>query len=203
MGFSRQECWSRLPCPPAGDLPDPGIETASLTSPALAGRFFTTSATWDWGTHKTHCVKMTCDALSGEPRKSEKTYRGRSNLCDLGRIMQQFWASISLVAQTVKNLPAMQKTWVRSLCWGSTEQLTHSPLSSGVDVNLSALISNCETVIKYCIGRVMWSMQYIMQRRMFWYPQSDWNFFHFFPLRGNMQCSYCSSYRERLNSSLG
>ena len=31
-----------LPCPPPGDLPDPGIEPAPLRSPALAGRFFTT-----------------------------------------------------------------------------------------------------------------------------------------------------------------
>ena len=45
--FSRQEYWSELQCPPPGDLPDPGIEPASLTSPALAGRFFTTSATWE------------------------------------------------------------------------------------------------------------------------------------------------------------
>ena len=30
MGFSRQEYWSRLPCPPPGDLPDPGIEPDSL-----------------------------------------------------------------------------------------------------------------------------------------------------------------------------
>ena len=45
MGFSRQEYWSGLPCPPPGDLPDPGIEPASLTSSALAGRFFTPSAT--------------------------------------------------------------------------------------------------------------------------------------------------------------
>uniref|UniRef100_G3N0Q5 LY6/PLAUR domain containing 6 n=1 Tax=Bos taurus TaxID=9913 RepID=G3N0Q5_BOVIN len=36
MGFSRQEYWSGLPCPPPGDLPDPGIEPESLTSPALA-----------------------------------------------------------------------------------------------------------------------------------------------------------------------
>ncbi|KAM9681228.1 cilia- and flagella-associated protein 100 isoform 3-T4 [Dama dama] len=35
MGFSRQEYWSRLPFPPPGDLPDPGIKPASLTSPAL------------------------------------------------------------------------------------------------------------------------------------------------------------------------
>ena len=47
MGFSRQEYWSRLPCPPPGDLPDPGIEPMSLMSPALAGGFFTTSATWE------------------------------------------------------------------------------------------------------------------------------------------------------------
>ena len=44
MGFSRQEYWSGLPCPPPGDLPDPGIEPASPVSPALAGGFFTTSA---------------------------------------------------------------------------------------------------------------------------------------------------------------
>ena len=46
MGFSRPEYWSGLPVPPPGDLPDPGMETASLVSPASAGRFFTTSATW-------------------------------------------------------------------------------------------------------------------------------------------------------------
>ena len=47
MGFSRQEYWHRLPCPPPGDLTDPGIEAASLMSPALGGGFFTTSATWE------------------------------------------------------------------------------------------------------------------------------------------------------------
>ena len=30
-GFSRQEYWSELPCPPPGDLPDPGIEPRSPT----------------------------------------------------------------------------------------------------------------------------------------------------------------------------
>ena len=47
MGFFRQEYWSGLVCPPPGDLPDPGFEPKSLMSPALAGRFFTTSATWE------------------------------------------------------------------------------------------------------------------------------------------------------------
>ena len=39
MGFSRPEYWSGLPCPPPGDLPDPGIELPSLISPVLAGTF--------------------------------------------------------------------------------------------------------------------------------------------------------------------
>ena len=42
----RQEYWSGLPCLPPGDLPDPGIKPESLMSPALAGGFFTTSASW-------------------------------------------------------------------------------------------------------------------------------------------------------------
>ena len=45
--FSRQEYWSGLPCSPPGDLPDPGIEPMSLSSPAMAGGFFTPSATWE------------------------------------------------------------------------------------------------------------------------------------------------------------
>ena len=43
--FSRQEHWSGLPFTPPGDLPNPGMEPMSLMSPALAGRFFTTSTT--------------------------------------------------------------------------------------------------------------------------------------------------------------
>ena len=40
VGFSRQEDWSGLPCPPPGDLPNPGIEAVSIMSPALAGGSF-------------------------------------------------------------------------------------------------------------------------------------------------------------------
>ena len=68
MGFSRQEYWSGLPCPPPWDVPDPGIEPTSLMSPASSGMFFTTRATWT-----------------------------------------------SVVAQLVKNPPAMWETWVWSL----------------------------------------------------------------------------------------
>ena len=45
MGFSRQDYWSGLSGSPPGNLPNPGIEPKSLMSPALAGGFFTTSAT--------------------------------------------------------------------------------------------------------------------------------------------------------------
>ena len=44
MGFFRQEYWGYLP---PGDLPDPGIEPMSLTTPELPDRFFTTSTTWE------------------------------------------------------------------------------------------------------------------------------------------------------------
>ena len=49
MGFRRQKYWSGLPVPTPRDLPNPGIEPASLASPTLAGRFFflTTGTTWE------------------------------------------------------------------------------------------------------------------------------------------------------------
>ena len=46
-GFSSQEYWRGLQCPPPGHVPNPGIKPVSLRSPALAGRFFTTIATWE------------------------------------------------------------------------------------------------------------------------------------------------------------
>ena len=46
VGFSRQEYWSGLPCPLPGYLLNSGIEPRSFMSSALAGGFFTTSATW-------------------------------------------------------------------------------------------------------------------------------------------------------------
>ena len=46
IDFSRQEYWSVLPFPTIEDLMHPGIESVSLVSPALAGRFFTPGANW-------------------------------------------------------------------------------------------------------------------------------------------------------------
>ena len=82
MGFSRQEYWSGLPFPSPRDLPDPGIEPTSPMSLVLAGRSFTTSATWEAWEAYTHTHTHT------------HTHRA------------------SLVAPMVKKLPAMQETWV-------------------------------------------------------------------------------------------
>ena len=47
MGFPRQEYWCGLLYPPTGGPPDSEIKPTSLGSHAMAGRFFTTSATWE------------------------------------------------------------------------------------------------------------------------------------------------------------
>jgi len=47
-----------LPCPPPGDLLDPGIKTASLMSPTLGGKFFTTRTTGD-----ARCVLQNCENI--------------------------------------------------------------------------------------------------------------------------------------------
>ena len=51
MGFSKHEYWSGLSFPYPGDLPAPGLKPTSPTSLASAGRFLTTSTTWEvpWG----------------------------------------------------------------------------------------------------------------------------------------------------------
>ena len=49
-------------CLPPGDLPDPAIQPASSMSPALAGKFFTTSATWEARPLPPHIYVFTWDA---------------------------------------------------------------------------------------------------------------------------------------------
>ena len=56
MGFSRQAYWSGVSFPTPRDLPEPGIEPASLVSAALAGVFFTTSTTWEALHYECICV---------------------------------------------------------------------------------------------------------------------------------------------------
>ena len=114
MGFSRQEHWSGMPCPPPGDLPNPEIEPTSPTSPALADRFFTISVTWEvpnWILKGFKYKQPACN--SGDP--SSIPGSGRSAEEGIGYPLQ--YSGASLVAQLVKNPPAMWETWVWSLGW--------------------------------------------------------------------------------------
>ena len=78
MGFSRQEYWSGLWCPLLGDLPNPGIEPASLSSLAWAGGFFTTSTTWEAlsgiaaaaAAKSLQLCPTLCDPIDGSPQGS-------------------------------------------------------------------------------------------------------------------------------------
>ena len=72
MGLSRQEYWSGFLCPTPGDLHHPGIEPVSLMSPALAGRFFTTSASWE-----ALCLQF---------------YNGYKGIWELSHIVRGLWA---------------------------------------------------------------------------------------------------------------
>ena len=67
MGFSRQEYWSGLTCPPPGDLSNPGIEPTSLMSPALAGRFFITPATWEAQVLVAQSCLIVCNSMNCSP----------------------------------------------------------------------------------------------------------------------------------------
>ena len=68
IGFSRQEYWSGLPFPSARDLPDPGIQPASLEFPALADMWFGASAVDEW------------------PQKTSEVQSGFNNPKDIGGI---------------------------------------------------------------------------------------------------------------------
>ena len=76
LGFSRQEYWSGLQCPPPGDLPDPGVEPVTLAFPSSAGRFFTTSATLS-GSHTYNKMFILLDWHKNE-WKINSSHRGCS-----------------------------------------------------------------------------------------------------------------------------
>ena len=93
-------------------------------SPALAGGFFTTSATWGFPDSSVG-KESTCNA--GDP--SLIPGLGRSTGDRIGYPLQ--YSRASFVAQLVKNPPAIQETWVRSFGWKDPlekEKSTHSSI---------------------------------------------------------------------------
>ena len=131
MEFSRQEYWSGLPFSTPGDLPGPGIEPISPASPALAGRVFIIEppgkpkfrvylphiSKWAFqvsqGRRKSACSARDAGATGSIPGSGTShmlPLQGLSSLVNPSRPL-----GTSLMAQLVKNLPAMWETWVRSL----------------------------------------------------------------------------------------
>ena len=76
------------------DLPNPGKKPRSLLSPELAGRYFTTSTTWE------------------------------ARVCVCIKCMYMYMYIHSLVAQLIKDPPAMRKTWVEKIPWRRAWQPT-------------------------------------------------------------------------------
>ena len=102
MGFFRQEYWSGLLFPPPGHLLDPGTEPSSPVF-CIAGRL-----------------------LNTEPSKSGQSQGLRF------KFGFKLSAYLNLMAQLVKNLPAMWETWVQSLVW-------EDPLKKGMAVHSGIL----------------------------------------------------------------
>ena len=69
MEFSRQEYWSWLPCPPPGDLPNPGIEPTSPVAPALLANSLPLS---HWGSPSISHVYLSIEALNGKEKKTQQ-----------------------------------------------------------------------------------------------------------------------------------
>ena len=113
MGFSEEECWSGLPCSPQEDLPTQGCFLCLLhwqesSSPRSHREV--------WCSQYSFINHLTCMKISND--NSSLT----ADICHL--------YLFTLVTQMVKNLLAMQETWVWSLCW-------KEPLEEGVATHLS------------------------------------------------------------------
>ena len=123
-----------MPCPSPGDLPDPEIKPTSLTSPAWACGFFTTSATWE-------ALCCTVSVPGSSTGKKSACNAGIPGLVPgsgrspgEGTVSPLHYSWASLVAQVVKNPPALWDTRVPSLDWKDTLEegmATHSSILTG------------------------------------------------------------------------
>ena len=116
IGLSRQEYWSGLPIPPPGDLPGPGIEPRS---PALAGKFFTTSHLGSLHTHThTHTHTHSCSPLD------MKKHRMSSCLSvTIIKILLLFWRN-SLVSWILQHrCPEFKSQLYHLQNWGNLGKL--------------------------------------------------------------------------------
>ena len=134
LWFCRREYWSGLPFPSPGDLPDPGIKPESPalqadflkhTNEGIQGKLAYIHGIWCiWYMHWLLKIK---DGIS----VGQESTNWHGINWHMASVLKD-----SLVAQMVKNLPAIRETWVRSL--GPKDPLekeiaTHSCLENPVD----------------------------------------------------------------------
>ena len=129
MGLSRQEYWSGLPFHTQEDLPHPGIEPATLTSPALAGRFFTTSTPWEaqyyHGTSHLYFVPLKSSQTERTPKNTPsqnsppRTAGDKDHLC-LVCLMVNSAQSLSEVEGMLTGLLYFHFWW-KELWWEEAE----------------------------------------------------------------------------------
>ena len=128
MGFPKQEYRSGFPRSPPGDLPDPGIEPVSLMSPALIGRFFTTSASRkplsDCKLHSVHLPMYVAESTNTHICQFHLDYR----LCPLTSLLKNYLPDVSCILHT-----ALQngRRFASLRCWGfHYESFLHSSVAS-------------------------------------------------------------------------
>ena len=114
-GFFRHGYWSELSCPLPGDLPNPGIEPSSLMVPVLAGRFFTTSATWEaLPIYRLFFIHSTFDGHRGCFHISATINNAAVNT---GWVLTSFWISVFVF---FKYIPRSGITCFILNFWGAT-----------------------------------------------------------------------------------
>ena len=120
MGFFRQKYWSGLLCPPPGHLPDPGIEHASIPSPALTGRFFTTSATWEVQVKSLSHVRLF-------PMPWTVAHQASPSM---GFSRKEYWTGLPFPSFRESSRPRDQRRWG----WGRQGKQIHSLTYKGQEM---------------------------------------------------------------------
>ena len=116
MGFSRQECWSGLPCPPPGDLPNQGTEFASASFYCMSGRFFTHWTTWEAPLNAYHVpISILVNPLRiPEGRNYCHSTFSAEETC-LGKVNK--WANPELAHELHSWLAGWHQNLLVSICW--------------------------------------------------------------------------------------
>ena len=114
MEFSTQEYWSSLPCPPPGGRLESGIEPASHISPALAGRFFTTSNNWE---ALSICMSEWVKLLSSVWLFATPWTVAPQAPPSMGFFRQEYWSGLPLnsylkIQNTQKSVYCMNNFWI-------------------------------------------------------------------------------------------